>query len=178
MEGKRKWGTTVAHPAGQRKSKFLKLNVPHSSHCDRRFLKAIRSSAPKLTFVNYHKTLSGPLKLANNGHTVVMHIPPAVDGTQPAICGCKLDCIYMAKQLHLHWGSPCEMGSEHMLGCSRYHGELHVLHMNSAYESIKEAIHEPDGFLVLAVLLRVVCVSRRNLIDKKRIGSTILFFIT
>lgn len=104
-----------------------------------------------------------------------MRIPPAVDGTQPAICGCKLDCIYMANQLHMHWGSPSELGSEHMLGCSRYHGELHVVHMNSAYESVKEAIHEPDGFLVLAVLLRVVCVSW-NPIYKKRIGSTILVY--
>lgn len=88
-----------------------------------------------------------------------MQIPPAVDGTQPAICGCKLDCIYLAKQLHLHWGSPSELGSEHMVGCARYHGEMHVVHMNSAYDSIKEAMREPDGFLVLAVLLHIVCVS-------------------
>lgn len=132
-------------------------------HCYVRSIQAIKSCAPKLNFVNYNKTLAGPLKLANNGHTVVMRIPPACDGTRPAICGCKLNSVYKAQQIHFHWGSPNEMGSEHMIDSTRYHGELHVVHMNCAYNSISEAINERDGFLVLAILLRINCVSRKTL---------------
>lgn len=92
-----------------------------------------------------------------------MRIPPACDGTRPAICGCKLNSVYKAQQIHFHWGSPNEMGSEHMIDSTRYHGELHVVHMNCAYNSITEAINERDGFLVLAVLLRINCVSRKTI---------------
>ncbi|KAL7728829.1 hypothetical protein ACLKA6_004179 [Drosophila palustris] len=118
--------------------------------------KAVWSTAPKLNFINYNKTLSGPLKIINNGHTVKMSIPPVDDGHYPSVCGCKLDSIYQAAQLHFHWGSPESKGSEHMINSSRYDAELHILHQNSAYASKEDAISNPDGFVVLAIMLKSV----------------------
>ncbi|EDW66499.1 uncharacterized protein Dvir_GJ23586, isoform A [Drosophila virilis] len=118
--------------------------------------KAVLSKAPKLSFLNYNKTFSGPLNLINNGHTVTMAIPPIDDGRQPAICGCKLKSLYKAVQLHFHWGSLENKGSEHTINYQRYDGELHILHQNSAYKEQKEAIRFPDGFVVLAVMLKIV----------------------
>lgn len=118
--------------------------------------KAVKSVAPRLNFINYNKTLRGPFKLINNGHTVAMPIPPVYDGNHPAICGCKLECIYKAVHLHFHWGSPESKGSEHMINSCRYDAELHILHQNYAYALQKDAISSPDGFVVLAIMLRSV----------------------
>ncbi|XP_017848723.1 putative carbonic anhydrase 3 isoform X1 [Drosophila busckii] len=116
--------------------------------------RAIMSDAPKLSFLNYNKILSGPLILRNNGHTVTMPIPTTVDGTQPAVCGCKLECVYKAVQLHFHWGSSGYKGSEHVVNSLRQDCELHILHQNAAYENQKAALKSPDGFVVLGIQLR------------------------
>ncbi|XP_034489036.1 putative carbonic anhydrase 3 isoform X2 [Drosophila innubila] len=129
--------------------------------------KAVWSVAPRLKFINYNKTLSGPLKLTNNGHTVTMVIPPVDDGNHPSVCGCKLDCIYKAVQLHFHWGSPKSKGSEHMINSSRYDAELHILHQNYAYALQNNAISSPDGFVALAIMLRSECPNETpGILDK------------
>ncbi|KAH8417316.1 hypothetical protein KR222_008753 [Zaprionus bogoriensis] len=125
--------------------------------------KTIISTAPKLNFINYNKKLSGPLKVINTGNTVAMRIPPAEDGTYAAICGCKLDSVYKAVQLHFHWGSADGLGSEHTINSRRYDGEVHIIHQNCAYKSKTEAVCNEDGFLVLALLLRMVSSPKVNL---------------
>ncbi|XP_054974880.1 carbonic anhydrase 15-like isoform X3 [Sorex araneus] len=60
---------------------------------------------------------------------------------------------YRALQLHFHWGRPGRSGSEHSLGGQRRSMEMHVLHMNTRYQSLGEALGHPDGLAVLAVLL-------------------------
>ncbi|KAH8359023.1 hypothetical protein KR093_003996, partial [Drosophila rubida] len=124
--------------------------------------KAVESSAPKLKFINYNKILVGPLKIINNGHTVVMPIPVVTDGHQPAVCGCKLDCIYKAVQLHFHWGSPKSKGSEHTINSCRYDAELHILHQNCSYPIQRDAILAKDGFVVLALMFRSVPHTKRD----------------
>uniref|UniRef100_A0A8D2B6M5 Carbonic anhydrase n=1 Tax=Sciurus vulgaris TaxID=55149 RepID=A0A8D2B6M5_SCIVU len=59
---------------------------------------------------------------------------------------------YRAQQLHFHWGAPGHTGSEHSLDGKHYSMEMHVVHINTKYQSLGEA-HLPDGLAVLAVLL-------------------------
>lgn len=88
-----------------------------------------------------------------------MLIPPAANGSQPALCGCKLESVYKAVQLHFHWGAPFCKGSEHRIDSIRYDAELHIVHQNSAYALQQEALSSPDGFVVLGFMLKLVPVS-------------------
>lgn len=91
-----------------------------------------------------------------------MGIPPGADGSQPALCGCMLESIYKAVQLHFHWGSPHSEGSEHQIEFSRYDAEMHIVHQNCAYGTKKEAICAPDGYVVLGLMLKITAVSNTS----------------
>ncbi|XP_072463041.1 carbonic anhydrase 9 isoform X2 [Notamacropus eugenii] len=89
-----------------------------------------------------------PLKLQNNGHTVQLTLPPGLwmtlgQGTE-----------YRALQLHLHWGAPGVPGSEHTVSGHRFPAEIHVVHLNTRFDSIKEALGQPGGLAVLAAFLQ------------------------
>ncbi|KAM9194419.1 LOW QUALITY PROTEIN: carbonic anhydrase 15-like [Dugong dugon] len=91
--------------------------------------------------------------LENDGHTVLLHV-----GTDPQshleMRGAELPPpAYRALQLHFHWGAPARAGSEHSLDGERRPMEMHVVHMNTRYRSLQEALGHPDGLAVLAVLL-------------------------
>ncbi|XP_001357546.2 carbonic anhydrase 2 [Drosophila pseudoobscura] len=114
---------------------------------------ALRHEARQLVFFNYTKPLYKPY-LTHNGHTVRMNISETVEKQNPALAGSNLKTVYLAQQLHFHWGSEKSQGSEHTIDSQRYDGELHIVHKNIAYESNQEAVLHPDGFVVLAVMLR------------------------
>ncbi|XP_025050501.1 carbonic anhydrase 9 isoform X4 [Alligator sinensis] len=97
----------------------------------------------------YNLPPSEQLTLKNNGHTVVLQLPATL--TMSGSNGQQ----YQAVQLHLHWGSPAGPGSEHTVDGRRYHAEIHVVHYNTRYDSIKKAMTQPDGLAVLAALLQV-----------------------
>ncbi|XP_034665121.1 carbonic anhydrase 6 [Drosophila subobscura] len=114
---------------------------------------ALRYEGPQLVFFNYTKPLYNPY-VTNNGHTIRMDISATIEKQNPALAGCNLETVYLAQQLHFHWGSERSQGSEHTIDSQRYDGELHIVHKNISYESNQEAVHHPDGFVVLAVMLR------------------------
>ncbi|NXA06444.1 CAH9 anhydrase, partial [Sapayoa aenigma] len=87
--------------------------------------------------------------LRNNGHTVLLELPESL-----AITGGYAQ-QYRAVQLHLHWGSPSEPGSEHTVNGQRFAAEIHVVHYNTKYNSFKEAMVHPDGLAVLGAFLEV-----------------------
>uniref|UniRef100_A0A8C9MF95 Carbonic anhydrase n=2 Tax=Serinus canaria TaxID=9135 RepID=A0A8C9MF95_SERCA len=89
------------------------------------------------------------LKLKNNGHTVVLELPNSL-----ALTGGYAQ-QYRAAQLHLHWGSPSGPGSEHTINGRRFAAEIHVVHYNTKYDSITEAMVHPDGLAVLGAFLEV-----------------------
>ncbi|XP_010171113.1 carbonic anhydrase 9, partial [Antrostomus carolinensis] len=62
---------------------------------------------------------------------------------------------YRAVQLHLHWGSPLGLGSEHTVNGQRFAAEIHVVHYNTKYDSFQEAMVHPDGLAVLGAFLEV-----------------------
>ncbi|XP_052526543.1 carbonic anhydrase 9 isoform X1 [Tympanuchus pallidicinctus] len=97
----------------------------------------------------YSLPASQMLAMKNNGHTVVLKLPESL-----AITGGYAQ-QYRAVQLHLHWGSPSNPGSEHTVDHKRFAGELHVVHYNTKYENFKAALTQPDGMAVLGVFLEV-----------------------
>ncbi|KYO27544.1 carbonic anhydrase 9 [Alligator mississippiensis] len=96
----------------------------------------------------YNLPPSEQLTLKNNGHTVVLRLPATL--TMSGSNGQQ----YQAVQLHLHWGSPAGPGSEHTVDGQRYQAEIHVVHYNTRYDSIFQAMTQPDGLAVLAALLQ------------------------
>ncbi|XP_071437332.1 carbonic anhydrase 9-like isoform X1 [Pithys albifrons albifrons] len=89
------------------------------------------------------------LVLKNNGHTVVLELPESL-----AITGGYAQ-QYRAAQLHLHWGSLVEPGSEHTINGRRFAAEIHVVHYNTKYDNFNEAMVRPDGLAVLGAFLEV-----------------------
>ncbi|XP_074052288.1 carbonic anhydrase 9 [Macrotis lagotis] len=88
------------------------------------------------------------LKLQNNGHTVKLTLPPGLwmtldQGTE-----------YRALQLHLHWGAPGVPGSEHTVNGHRFPAEIHVVHLNTRFDTVEEALGQPGGLAVLAAFLQ------------------------
>ncbi|KAL8204163.1 UNVERIFIED_CONTAM: hypothetical protein K2H54_068399 [Gekko kuhli] len=71
-----------------------------------------------------------------------------------SVSGGGLPQAYLAAQLHLHWGSEAGPGSEHTVDGRRYAGEIHIVHYNPHFGSIKEAVREPGGLAVLAAFLQ------------------------
>ncbi|XP_019670467.3 carbonic anhydrase 15-like isoform X1 [Felis catus] len=101
----------------------------------------------------YNTAPPGPWTLENDGHTVLLHID-AGPQSHLEIRGAGLPLpAYRALQLHFHWGGPGRAGSEHSLDGQRRPMEMHVVHMNTRYQSMGEARGHPDGLAVLAVLL-------------------------
>ncbi|XP_042303870.1 carbonic anhydrase 9 isoform X2 [Sceloporus undulatus] len=91
------------------------------------------------------------LRLKNNGHTIVLDLPGNM-----SVSGGGFPFPYQAAQLHLHWGSKHALeGSEHTVDGHRFAGELHVVHYNTHFGTIKEAAREPGGLAVLAAFLQV-----------------------
>ncbi|XP_046497189.1 carbonic anhydrase 15-like [Equus quagga] len=104
-------------------------------------------------FHGYDSAPPGPWTLENDGHTVLLHVDT---GPQSRLkmqgAGLPLPA-YRALQLHFHWGGPGRAGSEHSLDGQRRPMEMHVVHMNTRYQSMGEARGHPDGLAVLAVFL-------------------------
>ncbi|XP_038292076.1 carbonic anhydrase 15-like isoform X1 [Canis lupus baileyi] len=104
-------------------------------------------------FQGYHSAPPGPWTLENDGHTVLLRMDTDPQ-SRLEIRGAGLPLpAYRALQLHFHWGGPGRAGSEHSVDGQRYPMEMHVVHMNTRYQSIEEARSHPDGLAVLAVLL-------------------------
>ncbi|CAH6792099.1 Car15 [Phodopus roborovskii] len=104
-------------------------------------------------FQGYDSAPLDPWILENDGHTVLLRVNSCQQSC-PVIRGAGLPSPgYRLLQLHFHWGSPGHKGSEHSLDEKRSSMEMHMLHMNTKYQSMREAQNHPDGFAVLAVLL-------------------------
>ncbi|XP_069827875.1 carbonic anhydrase 4 [Dendropsophus ebraccatus] len=86
--------------------------------------------------------------LKNNGHSAEL----ALDGHQ-TISGGGLSGTYTAKQLHFHWGSIDNPGSEHTLNGDKYPIELHVVHTPSAVRSEPAGGSTSGGYAVLGFFI-------------------------
>ena len=62
---------------------------------------------------------------------------------------------YRLVQYQAHWGSCAGEGSEHMVNGEQYDAELHLVHYNTKYGSMAQALGWPDGLAIVAVLLKI-----------------------
>lgn len=108
------------------------------------------SKLPALQPHGYDQPGAQLLELHNNGHTVLLSLPPTLylEG---------LPRKYVAVQLHLHWGQKGSLtGSEHRMDGKATAAELHVVHYDSdSYNSFGEAAESPEGLAVLGILIEV-----------------------
>uniref|UniRef100_A0A8D2NYQ2 Carbonic anhydrase n=1 Tax=Zosterops lateralis melanops TaxID=1220523 RepID=A0A8D2NYQ2_ZOSLA len=99
--------------------------------------------------------------ILNNGKTCRVVFDDSFD--RSVLRGGPLPGVYRLRQLHFHWGSSDDHGSEHVVNGVRYAGELHLLHWNPKYSNYLDAKRRTDGIAVLAIFLQV----SRSMIKKK-----------
>ncbi|KAM7359501.1 carbonic anhydrase 13-like [Cochliomyia hominivorax] len=131
------------------------------------FEEAIKSSdIPALRFVNYNLAFGRSVIVSNNGHTANLDLPKPdgynsglyqiYDRFLPSISGgLLLDARFVAESVHFHWGSKDTHGSEHVIDNHRYSMEMHIVHRNTKYQTVKEARNHLDGLAVVAVFYHV-----------------------
>ena len=104
-----------------------------------------------LTFSpTYFKDISNGTYDNDDGHTA-RYTPE--DGVLRFITGGPLrDDIYELIQFHFHWGTANNVGSEHSIDGTFYPMEVHLVHRNSKYSTIAEALMNVDGFAVIGIV--------------------------
>ena len=89
--------------------------------------------------------------ILNNGHGWKVMADPDMS----RLSGGPLSGEYRLVQYQAHWGSGDGEGSEHVLDGERYDAELHLVHCNTKYRSLYQALQRPDGLAIIAVLLKL-----------------------
>lgn len=62
---------------------------------------------------------------------------------------------YNFLDLHAHWGTSGDDGTEHSIDGQKFSTELHLVHINSRYKNLSEALNYVDGVLVVGLLFEV-----------------------
>lgn len=90
-----------------------------------------------------------PSYLINDGQAIRVHYAQG-----SVISGANLENEYGVVQFHFHWGSKNGCGSEHLIDNEQADAELHIVHMNTKYSDIFQAMEHDDGLAVLGIFLR------------------------
>ncbi|CAM4730840.1 hypothetical protein PO909_022159 [Leuciscus waleckii] len=104
---------------------------------------------PAITLEGYDLTGSSALTLINNGHTLQLSLPSSMRIMK------GFDQVYIAAQLHFHWGTTEVPGSEHTIDNVHFPAEIHVVHYNSKYANLMEAASKADGLAVLGAFIGI-----------------------
>lgn len=99
------------------------------------------------SFNNYNTF--NTFNITNNGHTAKVYL---TTGKPLSISGADLPGKFIFAQGHFHWGNRSNVGSEHLIGGRAFPLELHLVHYNSKYLTLQEALKHKDGLAVVAVL--------------------------
>lgn len=91
--------------------------------------------------------------VVNDGHTAMVMLPAG--SSSAAISDGGLQGTYRLAQFHFHWGSTSSKGAEHLINGIQYAMEMHLVHMNTKYSTMEQALAQPDGFAVVGVLFDV-----------------------
>lgn len=89
-----------------------------------------------------------PAILKNNGHSAEVRLN-ITDNRKPVASGGGLSGTYQLDHLHFHWQS------EHTLEGHRFPLELHLVHYAQEYGSLAEAVKNPQGVAVFAVMFEL-----------------------
>ncbi|XP_067000485.2 carbonic anhydrase 2 [Anabrus simplex] len=94
------------------------------------------------------------MTLTNTGHTIQVS-GRWEDGDSPFVTGGPLEGEYVFAQLHFHWGSSDDSGSEHTVHNISFPMEMHVVHYKRDYGSPQAAMEFEDGLMVASHLFRL-----------------------
>jgi len=114
---------------------------------------------PGWRFKGYEKPLLS-IQVKNNGHSVKFS---SADVTMPSVTGGGLPGNFEFAQGHFHWGNTSLVGSEHLIGGDAFPLELHLVHFNSKYGTIGEALKYPDGLAVIGIMHKISREDNPNL---------------
>ena len=81
-----------------------------------------------------------------------------VDDTNTCFTGGALGdgSVFKLVQFHAHWGTAAgAKGSEHTVNGKLYPAELHLVHWNTKYGNVGEALTKPDGLAVIGIFLDI-----------------------
>jgi carbonic anhydrase len=129
------------------------------SPVDLAFDASVRGHFPAFMFENYDEPID-KATVTNNGHSSELRIEferPLLSFVFPSLSvqinvgrhilfGGGLPGTFLLDQMHFHWGS------EHTINGRRYGLELHLVHHDNRYPSLKEAAGAKRGLAVLGVL--------------------------
>ncbi|XP_058876748.1 carbonic anhydrase 9-like isoform X1 [Acipenser ruthenus] len=104
---------------------------------------------PPIVLQGYDLSDEEKLTLQNNGHTLQLSLPD----TMRIVRG--FDNVFVAAQLHFHWGTVKVPGSEHTVDGLHFPAEIHVVHYNTKYDSLSEAASKTDGLAVLGAFIEI-----------------------
>lgn len=133
------WSSAFQHCAGHSQSP---INIATSEAI-------FNSKLPPIKLEGYDLSDEESLKLVNNGHTLQLSLP----NTMRIVSG--FDNTFLAAQLHFHWGTKEDPGSEHTIDNVHFPAEIHVVHYNSKYHNISEAASKLDGLAVLGAFIGI-----------------------
>lgn len=103
-----------------------------------------------LVFTNYNSF--SPFNITNNGHTLKFYM---TSGDSIKIADGDLPGKFIFAQGHFHWGNTSDLGSEHKIAGKAFPLELHLVHFNSKYSKLQEALKHQDGLAVLSIMFQV-----------------------
>jgi len=111
---------------------------------------------PSLGFKNYHLKPAEAI-LRNNGHTAKLSTNPTKPELIPIMSGGGLPHDYKFSQVHFHWGSDNNKGSEHLIDGTAFPMEMHFVHYKASHETIVEAVTEgaKDSLAVLGIFFQL-----------------------
>ncbi|CAJ0922594.1 unnamed protein product, partial [Mesorhabditis belari] len=102
--------------------------------------------------LHYHRNIGPNVQIAANGHGGFNVYPANEDFN---FLFYKRTPFHLA-QMHAHWGSPDQNGSEHVIDGIQYPMELHFVHYNKKkYSTFSGSIGQPGGIAVIAVLVQI-----------------------
>ncbi|XP_054162191.1 carbonic anhydrase 15-like [Oppia nitens] len=109
---------------------------------------------------NYDKAFN--MIVQNNGLSVVMTIADS-SIIRPSLQFDSNSPRYILDNVHIHWGKSNLFGSEHSVDNEFAAAEIHFAHYNQRYGSFSQALTQPDGLVVIAVLMSISSTPNPNL---------------
>nr|KAI8753496.1 carbonic anhydrase14 carbonic anhydrase 14-like Biomineralization/Shell formation [Biomphalaria glabrata] len=117
----------------------------------------VNTKLPPFVYRNYD--VDTDMSLTNNGHSAMVVLG---ESSQLLISGGGLVGQYKAIQFHFHWGEMSNTGSEHLLSGHAFPMELHIVHYNTKYMNVSEALKYSDGLAVLGFMYLTTDTNNSN----------------
>ncbi|XP_062599837.1 carbonic anhydrase 1-like isoform X2 [Saccostrea cucullata] len=151
LYGPTKWGVTWRECNGENQSPI----DLQSSKCKKKQF--------RVKFNNHGEKCDG--YLINNGHAPTFVVRKC--NKKKFITGIPYypNVDYQLAQWHFHFGSKGDWGTEHAINGKRYSAELHMVHFNTKYGTVTNAIDKKDGIAVVAILFKESRKSRLSPVD-------------